>query len=225
MNKVEKVLKNFIKNNSKNNTAGEAITFLVNNASKYSIDAFVLKELGFKVNIQEWENNILEDKLEQMRRADALADYVYVEKDLWTESFDDFPIRPEKDINNIANRKTGNFSDCRIGGFNSYLDYENFSCWGKYIVVFGEDVDLVDMLRIKGATVTMVNPLVQPFGMNFYNVDMIIVLPNYSKGINAYPVRVPIINCGGRVINAANRDVVSDTHLFRILGIMEQILW
>lgn len=223
MNKVENCLEKMYKI-AKENPTGEKIIFLVKNTSDYLVDGYILEKLGYEVEIQEWEDDILnENKIEQVRRADVLADYVYIEEDSLTKVAK-LPIRPEKDINGV-NGTFAEKANCYNVGLDCYLNYENFNLYGKHVTIMGLDNDLVDRLTSSGATVTIINPYVRPSGMTLNATSLLIILPNYKEKVNVYPIHIPVIDCGGRCINTENRNVITDTEFFRVIGMMVQMTW
>lgn len=189
----------------------EKIIFLVTNPSEYLNDGFTLKKFGYDVEFQEWESEYYEERLEQMRRADVLADYVYVEEALWVDE-DEIPIRPEKLL-----------KDCRAIGIKRYLNFINFRLYGAHVILLGKDFALAEELVSSCATITMISPEVQPYGLRLSQASLIIVLPDWKKNVNCYPIYIPVIDCGGRCINTIGRDIIEDDGMFRVMGIMEQI--
>ena len=223
MNAVKDAL-NFMYNNVRKNSdfpTEEKVILIVKNQSEYVIDGYVLEQFGYEVEIQEWDKNyVYEEMMEQVRRADALADYVYVERDALTETIGpDMPLRKNKDLNGILG-DVSLFNDCFTIGLMAYFHYEEFNHWGKHIAALGNDSRTIEYLINSGATVTAINPQVQPSGISLANCDMIIVFPNWEKNVNCYPIHIPVIDCGDRCINTENRDVVKDTHLIKLLGMI-----
>ena len=226
MNEVKTALNFFYKNVKKDNSfaTGEKVIFIVKNQSDYVLDGFILEKFGYEVEIQEWDKKYYyEDMIEQVRRADVLADYVYVERDQLTETIGpDFPLRKNKDLNGIIG-EASLFNDCFTIGLTAYFHYEDFNVWGKHIAAFGYDTRTVEYLVNSGVTMTVIHPDATPSGMKLGNPDMIIVFPNWKKNVNCYPIYIPVIDCGGCCVNTENRDVIKDTHLIRVLGMIGQM--
>ncbi len=204
---LEKVFNN-LKNRPKTD---ESITFIVGNPEEYVIDKVALEKLGYKVDLQEREHDF-DMFMEQMRRADVLADYVYTEK----VGFN-LPIKEEKDIN-AAGSMTTLYSDCRNLGLLNYLNFAQISLYKKIIVVYGGNADLIDKLLASGAVVIASEDYVD---VNWRFVDLII---NFNSKINCYPIHCPVVDIANECINIENREVIQDAHLLNILGILEQ-LW
>lgn len=210
-NLVEFYLEKVFNNLKKHAPIEERITFIVGNPDKYAIDKLALEQLGYKVDIQERAYE-LELYQEQVRRADVLADYVYVEK----MGFD-LPLRPEKDLNAAASLMSL-YSDCRNLGLLNYLNFAQIDVYKKIVVVYGGNADLIDALLASGSVVIASDEYVD---VNWRYTDLVI---NFNSKINCYPIHCPVIDIANKCINTDNREVVQDCHLFNILGILEQ-LW
>lgn len=205
---LEKVFNNLKKNHV---PTEERIIFIVGLPEDYSIEKIALEKLGYNVEIQERAGE-LEEFREQMRRADVLADYVYTEE-IGVETF----IRPEKNLN-AAGTYISYFSRCRNVGLMNYLNFAQIHLYGKKVVVYGDDIDLVDKLIAAGAVVISSNRYVD---LNWQCIDLII---NLNSEINCYPIHFPVIDIANKCINIDNREVVQDCHLLNTVGILEQ-LW
>ena len=187
--------------------------YIVKNLAWYEqIDALVLRKLGHEVEVQERAN----DFTEQLRRADATADYVYVEKDLFDE--DGYLIlRTGKNINAVG-LDYHIHRDCRNYGLMNFLEFNQIPLYKKRVLVYGYDVDLIDQLIAAGAIVTVSTNK----DLESRNFDLIIALRK-EKPLNCYPIHIPVIDIAQCTINTDMREVIKDCHWFNVLGVLEQI--
>ena len=190
------------------------ISYLVDSPTQFEkTDGLVLRKLGHDVTIQKKTNNFLED----LRRADVLADFVYVEKDEYTQNML-LPLRPKKNIN-AAGVDLHIHTDCRNLGLINFLSFNENQLYGKKVLVYGNDLDLVKKLMACGASVF----LSEQMTMESRNFDLIIALER-DKTLNCYPIHIPVIDVAKCCIHTEGREVVQDCHWFNVLGVLEQ-LW
>lgn len=210
-NMVEHYLEQVFNNHK--NKASKKFIYIVKNPHQYEqTDALVLRKLGHNVEIQERA----QDFAEQLRRADATADYVYVEKDLFDE--DGFLVlRPTKNINGVG-LDYHFHTDCRNLGLINFLDFDKISLYKKRVLIYGNDLDLVEKLIALGAIVTISTNK----NLESRDFDLIIALDK-ENSLNCYPVHIPVIDIARCCINTDMREVVSDCHWFNVLGVLAQI--
>ena len=175
-------------------------------------DALVLRKLGHEVTIQEKQNNFYD----QLRRAEVLADYVYVEEDLFDES--GFLALPASRNINAVGPDFHFFTNCRNLGLINFLDFNDFPLYQKRVLIYGEDEDLVKKLVALGAIVTISTNK----DLESRNFDLIIALEKDGP-LNCYPVHIPVIDIAKCCINMEMREVISDCHWFSVLGVLGQI--
>ena len=199
--------------NINKNKSSKYFIYIVDNPSYYEqIDGLVLKRLGHEVTFQKKAS----DFGEQLRQADALADYVYVEKEL----FDDngyLMLRASKNINAVGVDMHVH-TNCRNLGLINFLNFNQNKLFKKKVLVYGDDIDLVDKLVAAGAVVTVTTNM----NIEHRDYDLIIVLEK-EKPLNCYPIHIPVIDVANACINIESRDVVLDCHWFNVLGVLEQI--
>ena len=187
--------------------------YIVKNPQFYEMtDALVLRKLGHEVTIQEKQNNFYD----QLRRAEVLADYVYVEEDLFDES--GFLALPASRNINAVGPDFHFFTNCRNLGLINFLDFNDFPLYQKRVLIYGEDEDLVKKLVALGAIVTISTNK----DLESRNFDLIIALEK-EKPLNCYPVHIPVIDIAKCCINTELREVVYDCHWFSVLGVLGQI--
>ena len=175
-------------------------------------DALVLRRLGHEVTIQEKQNNFYD----QLRRAEVLADYVYVEEDLFDET--GYLALPASRNINAAGPDFHFFTNCRNLGLINFLDFNDIPLYQKRVLIYGEDEDLVKKLVALGAIVTISTNK----NLESRNFDLIIALEK-DEPLNCYPVHIPVIDVAKCCINTEMREVVSDCHWFSVLGVLGQI--
>ena len=187
--------------------------YIVRDPNYYEMtDALVLRKLGHEVEVQERAN----DFAEQLRRADATADYVYVEKDLFDED-GYLMLRASKNINAVG-MDYHIYTDCRNLGLINFLDFNQIPLYQKRVLIYGNDLDLVEKLVALGAIVTISTNK----DLESRNFDLIIALEK-EKSLNCYPVHIPVVDIAKCCINMDMREVIIDCHWFNVLGVLAQI--
>ena len=206
LEKIYNIHKSLNHNNKK-------IIYIVKNPQEYErTDKLVLETLGYKVEIQKKHNNFYD----QLRRADSNGDYVYVEKDIFDEN-GYYVLRPSKNIN-AAGPDFHVFTDCRNLGLINFLNFNRNLVYGQRVLIYGNDLDLIEKLIALGAIVTVSTNK----NLESRNYDLIIVLEKNSS-LNCYPIHVPVIDIANCAINTEGREVIQDCRWFNILGVLEQI--
>jgi len=187
--------------------------YIVKDPSWYEqVDALVLRKLGHEVVIQEKSNNFPE----QLRQADVMADYVYVEKDLFSD--DAFlMLRASKNIN-AAGTDLHFHTDCRNLGLMNFLSFNQIPLYRQRVLIYGDDMDLVEKMVAAGAIVTVSTNK----DLESRNYDLIIAIEKDGP-LNCYPVHIPVVDIARCTINTEMREVINDCHWFNVLGVLEQI--